>query len=188
MSPYFKLALDFGPLAVFFLFYKLTDIMTATVALVAATLICLAVSYAKERKVSPMPVITAVIVSIFGGLTIWLNDDTFIKIKPTIINLLSAALLLGGVLVKRPALKYLCGAAFPLTDEGWRILTLRWGIFFVFLAGLNEVIWRNFSMDFWVDFKVFGMLTLTMLFTFAQVPLLNRYAVEEEKPPSGDAV
>ena len=131
-----------------------------------------------------MPLISGVAVTLLGGLTLFLHDEYFIKIKPTFVNLLFASILLGGLYFQKPMFKYVLGHAFTLTEEGWRVLSLRWGIFFVFLAGLNEVIWRNFSTDFWVNFKVFGMLSLTMLFTLTQIPLLKKYWVEEAKEAS----
>lgn len=192
--PAVKLMLDLGPLAVFFVIYRLKGgsevagpegkegLMAATGALIVATLLSLAIQYWKERKLSPMPLVTGIGVTIFGTLTIVLNDELFIKMKPTIVNLLFALALLGGHIMGKPTLKYLLASAIALTEEGWRKLSLRWGVFFVFLAIVNEAVWRNFSTDFWVDFKVFGMLTLTMIFTAAQVPLIKKYMIEEEQP------
>jgi len=179
MSSGLRLLLDLGPLAVFFIAYRLGGLMAATAALIVATLLSLAVTYLKERKVAVMPLVTAVAVLIFGGLTLILQDELFIKMKPTFVNLLFAAVLLGGLACGRPLLRYLLEHAVHLTDQGWRILSLRWGVFFLFLAGLNELIWRSFSTEFWVNFKVFGMLTLTLLFTFAQVPLIQRHLVRQ---------
>ena len=174
-----KLALDFAPLAVFFVAYKLGGVMAATVALMVATSISTGVIYAVERKIALAPLITGGVVMVMGGLTIALKDPAFIKIKPTIVNLTFAAILLGGVFIgKRGLLKYVLDVAFQLTDEGWRILSKRWGFFFVFLAILNECIWRNFSEDFWVNFKVFGMFTLTIVFAVSQVKVLEKYKAE----------
>ena len=164
------------PLAVFFIAYKMGGVMAATVALMVATSISMGVIYGVERKIALAPLITGGVVMIMGGLTIALKDPAFIKIKPTIVNLSFAAILLGGVFIgKRGLLKYVLDVAFHLTDEGWRILSRRWGFFFVFLAGLNECIWRNFSEDFWVNFKVFGMFTLTIAFAVSQFKLVERY-------------
>jgi intracellular septation protein len=177
LSPNQKILLDFAPLAVFFLAYRLSGVMAATLALLAATLFGLALTYWAERKIALAPLITAGVVAVFGGLTLWLKDETFIKMKPTIVNGLFGAVLLGGVWIgKRGLLKPVLGVAFSLTEEGWRVLSLRWGVFFWCLAGLNEVIWRHFSTDFWVNFKVFGMLTVTLCFSLSQLRALRRYA------------
>jgi intracellular septation protein len=178
LHPHLKLLLDFAPLGVFFLAYRLGDVMAATAALIAATAVSLLVIYAVERKIAAAPLVTGIIVAVFGGLTLLLNDEAFIKLKPTIINLLFAGtLLVGAYGLKRGFLKYLLDIAFQLTDEGWLKLSKRWGFFFLFLAGLNEVIWRSFPTDFWVNFKVFGMFTLTMAFAVSQFKLIERYKV-----------
>ena len=176
-----QLWLDLGPLAVFFITYKTVGLIEATGALVVATLLSLAYTYHKTGSIAPMPLVTGIMVAIFGGLTVYLNDEQFIKIKPTIVNLLFAGLLLGGLLFRKSLLKVALGSALDMRDEGWKKLSLRWGLFFIFLAGLNEVIWRQFSTDFWVNFKVFGMLSLTIIFTLAQIPLMKRYMVEIEE-------
>ncbi len=170
--------LDLLPLAAFFVGYQLGDLMLATALIIAATLVSLGVIYHLERKLALNPLITAIVVTVFGGLTLLLNDELFIKMKPTIINCLFAAILLAGVYIyRRGLLKYVLDMALDLSDEGWCKLSARWGFFFVFLALLNELIWRNFSTDFWVNFKVFGMLTCTVLFTLSQIPLIKRYSV-----------
>lgn len=176
-----QLLLDLGPLAAFFITYKTVGLIEATAALVLATLLSLAYTYAKTKKIAPMPLITGVMVTVFGILTVYLNDEYFIKIKPTIVNLMFAAILLGGLFFKKPLLKFALGSALELEDKGWFILTKRWGLFFIFLACLNEFIWRSYSTDFWVNFKVFGMFTITLLFTFAQIPLMKRYLVDKSK-------
>ncbi len=168
--------LDFAPLAVFFVAFKCADVMLATAALVWATLISIAVIYLVERKIALAPLISGVLVTVLGGLSVWLQDDQFIKMKPTLVNLLFAATLLVGVWwLKRGLLKHILDMAFHLNEEGWRVLSLRWGFFFLFLAGLNEAIWRNFSTEFWVNFKVFGMLTLTVTFAMSQFRVIERY-------------
>ena len=174
-----KLALDFAPLAVFFVAYKLGGVMAATASVMIATTLSIGIIYAIERKLALAPLITGVVVLVMGGLTLLLQDPFFFKIKPTIVNLAFAAILLGGVFIgKRGLLKYVLDVAFQLTDEGWRILSKRWGFFFVFLAILNECIWRNFSEAFWVNFKVFGMFTLTIVFAVSQVRVLEKYKAE----------
>lgn len=173
-----KLLLDIGPLAIFFLAFKLSGVFAATAAIMGACLISLIVTYYIERKIAIMPLVSGVVIAAFGTLTLILRDETFIKMKPTMVNLIFASILLGGLYFKKPLLKYVLESALELSDEGWRILSLRWGLFFMFLAVLNEFIWRNFPTDFWVNFKVFGMLTLTMLFTALQIPLINKHGKE----------
>ncbi|MDX1974662.1 MAG: septation protein A [Rickettsiales bacterium] len=175
-----RLVLDLGPLAVFFLMYRFAGLLPATAAIIVATLAALAVSYLVEKRIAIMPLVSGVAITIFGGLTLILHDELFVKMKPTIVNCIFAAILLGGVWFKKPMLKYLLADAIILQEEGWMKLSYRWGIFFLFLAALNEAIWRHFSTDFWVNFKVFGMFTLTMFFTVSQIPLMKRYWIEEK--------
>jgi len=173
-----KLILDFAPLVVFFVVYKMSGVMAATAALIAATALSLAIIYAVERKIAPAPLITGIVVALFGGLTLALKDDAFIKLKPTFINLIFAGtLLIGAYGFKRGLLKHILDVAMNLTEEGWLKLSKRWGFFFLFLAALNEFIWRSYSMEFWVNFKVFGMFTLTVVFAVSQVRLINKYSV-----------
>jgi intracellular septation protein len=200
LSPGLKLLLDLGPLLIFFfansrpeLFAPLlatvlpnailsgerAGIFVATAVFIPAILAALAISYALTRHVAIMPVVTAVIVVVFGGLTLMLQNETFIKLKPTLVYLLFAAALLGGLAFKKPLLGMVFDSVFNLTDAGWRKLTLRWGVFFIAMAVLNEIVWRNVSTDAWVSFKVFGFLPLTLLFAAAQFPLLQKYAVTE---------
>jgi len=166
---------DYGPLAAFFAVYWLYDLTAATIAIMAATAVALVLALVLERRVPPMPVVTAVIVGVFGGLTLWLQDDTFIKMKPTIVQLIFAAVLLGGLLFKRPLLKPLLGSAWPLDDEGWNKLSFRFGLFFVAMAALNEIVWRTQSTDFWVTFKVFGILALTFVFVASQIYFMRAH-------------
>lgn len=174
--------LDFAPLAVFFVAFKLAGVMEATLALVVATVTSIAIIYAVERKIALAPLISGVLVTVLGGLSVWLHDEQFIKMKPTLVNLLFATLLLGGVVFfKRGLLRHVLDMAFHLTEEGWRVLSVRWGFFFLFLAGLNEVIWRNFPTEFWVNFKVFGMLTLTIAFAMSQMRVLEKYKAPEQE-------
>ncbi|WP_374652735.1 septation protein A [Dongia sp.] len=173
-----KYLVDFGPLAVFFVAYKIDGLMTATLALVVATVAALALAYGATRRLALMPLITAVVVVIFGGLTLWLQDKTFIKMKPTIVQGIFAIILFGGLILKRPTLQYVMGEALKLTDAGWRQLTFRFALFFAFMAILNEIVWRNVSEDLWIDFKVFGIFGLTILFSLSQMPLMKRHMVE----------
>ncbi|MGH6859202.1 MAG: septation protein A, partial [Phyllobacterium sp.] len=128
-----------------------------------------------------MPLVSGIVVLIFGTLTLYLHNETFIKMKPTIVNALFGVILLGGLFFGKALLGYVFDSAFKLNAEGWRKLTLRWGIFFLFLAVLNEVVWRSFSTDFWVAFKVWGTMPITLLFTFSQMPLIMKYAAEPGK-------
>ena len=173
--PMFKLATELGPLIVFFVANAKFNLFAATGAFMVAIVAAMIASYVVTRHVPMMALVTGVIVLVFGTLTLVLHDETFIKMKPTIINGLFGAVLLGGLALGRPLITYVLDAVFNLTDEGWRKLTLRWGIFFLVLALLNEIVWRNFSTDFWVSYKVFGTMPLTFLFAAAQVPLLMRY-------------
>ncbi|MCI5048857.1 MAG: septation protein A [Rickettsiales bacterium] len=170
--------LDMLPLGAFFIGYQLGDLMLATALIMVATVISLGVTYAVERRIATSPLVSGILVGVFGGLTLALNDELFIKMKPTIINCLFASVLLGGVYIfKKGLLKKLLEVAFTISDAGWLKLSARWGFFFLFLAILNEVIWRNFSTDFWVNFKVFGMMSCTIIFSIAQLPLIKKYAV-----------
>ncbi len=193
VNPLLKLALEMGPLMIFFFanakgewllerFPVLSNIgepiFVATALFMAATFIALGVSWVLTRSLPIMPLISGIVVLIFGALTLWLHNETFIKMKPTIVNALFGVILLGGLYFGKALLGYVFDSAFKLNAEGWRKLTLRWGIFFLFLAVLNEVVWRSFSTDFWVAFKVWGTMPITLLFTFAQMPLIMKYSTE----------
>ena len=178
MNNKLKMVLDIAPIAIFFVAFKLFGVITATAALMVATSASLLVTYLKTKKIATAPLVTGIVIAIFGTLTIVLHDDFFIKIKPTLVNLIFASLLLGGLACKKTLLKNVMESAVSVDERGWQILTLRYGLFFVFLAGLNEVIWRNFSTDFWVNFKVFGMFSLTILFTLLQTPLIKKHGLE----------
>ncbi len=177
--PWLKPTVDYGPLLVFLTVYFATDLLTATAALIAVTALALVLALWFERRVPWMPLVTAAVVGVFGGLTLWSGDEIFIKMKPTIAQLLFAAVLLGSLALGRPVLKPLLGAAWPMDDLGWRRLSLRFAIFFLVMAVLNEAVWRTQSTDVWVLFKVFGLLGLTMLFSLAQVPLMSRHRLPE---------
>lgn len=179
-NPLLKLAIEVGPLVAFFIANSRGGIITGTGVFMVATIISLGLSLSLFRRIPILPLATAVFVLIFGGLTIILNDDFFIKIKPTVVNTLFGVLLLGGLALKRLVMKPLLGTVLALTDEGWRKLSVRWAFFFFVLAILNEIVWRNVSTDMWVNFKVFGIMPLTILFSFSQVPLLTRYRLPEE--------
>jgi intracellular septation protein len=173
-----RLALDLGPLLIFFAAFKMGGFFVATAVFMVAIVAALGLGYWLERKISPMPVFTAVMVLIFGGLTLYLENKTFLKVKVTIIYAFFGLTLLGGLFFKRLFIKYVFAQAFELTEAGWRKLTLRWGIFFVVLAVINEAVWRNTSDDAWVSFKVWGIIPLIFLFALAQTPLVLRHQAE----------
>jgi intracellular septation protein len=181
---FIKLGLEIGPLGVFFLVNMQFGIFAATAAFMASVVIALAASYAFFRKIAVMPMVTGVFVMVFGGLTLYLQDDTFIKIKPTVVNLLFALMLAIGLAANKPILKTLLGEVLHMEDEGWRKLTVRWACFFIFLACLNEVVWRNFSVDMWVKFKTLGVMPLTFGFMMAQLGLLQKYQIVDTSEES----
>lgn len=180
LPPLLKLALELGPLVVFFIANTRAGIFAATGAFMVATLVSLAVSYALIRRLPVMPLVSGVVVVVFGGLTLALQDELFIKLKPTIVNTLFGSVLLGGLFFGKSLLGYVFDSVFRLDAEGWRKLTLRWGVFFFFLAALNEVVWRTMGTDFWVSFKVFGVMPITIAFALAQVPLITRHQLPDE--------
>ena len=169
---------EYGPIAAFFIAYYMADLFAATASIMTATALALGISYVVERRIPMMPLITAGIIGVFGGLTLWLQDETFIKIKPTIIQAIFGAILISGLLKKRLFLKSIMGAVWHITDEGWQILTVRFALFFFLMGALNEVVWRTQSTDVWVNFKVFGLMGLTIGFILTQLPLLKRYSIE----------
>lgn len=170
-----KLAVELGPLIVFFVANSRFGIFAGTGAFMVATVVALGVSQIVLGRIATMPLVTAGFVLVFGGLTLWLQNDYFIKIKPTIVNGLFAAILFAGLASGRLFLKIVFGDVMKLEEEGWRVLTMRWGIFFIVLAVLNELIWRCFSTDTWVAFKVFGIMPITFFFALAQVGVLKKY-------------
>ena len=183
MHPLLKFALELGPLVVFFIANGRGGIYVATGAFMIATFAALAIMWIVARKIAVMPLVSAGVVLVFGTLTIVLQDDHFIKMKPTMVNALFGLALLGGLWLRKPLLPYVLGDVFVLTDQGWRELTIRWGVFFLVMAVLNEVVWRTVSTDTWVAFKTFVYLPLTLVFAMAQVPLMTRHGVE---PPADE--
>ena len=179
MKSLYKLLIDIGPLAVFFIFYTRSGLQSSILPFMVATVIAVLFSYILEKKIPIMPTVGAAIVLLFGGLTIYFDNDVFFKMKPTIINVLFAVILYGGILINKPLLKYLLGAALKLEEAGWKILTQRWIGFFIALAVLNEIVWRTQSTDVWVNFKVFGILPITFIFTMTQFPLIKKYQIED---------
>ena len=178
LNPVLKLVLDIGPLVLFFVANSKFGIFYATGAFMVAVLVALAASYVMTRHIAVMPVVTAGIVLIFGGLTLLLHDELFIKLKPTIIYILFGGTLVGGLLFGKPLLGIVFDSVFHLQEEGWRKLTWRWALFFLALAILNEIVWRTQTTDFWVSFKLFGVVPLTFLFAALQYPLITKYSTE----------
>ena len=189
LNPLLKLVLELGPLVLFFIANAYSDrfgvaegrrIFAATAMFIVATLVALTVHYALVRKLPIMPLVSGVVVVIFGGLTLWLDNETFIKLKPTIVNTLFGVVLLVGLYFGKPLLAIVLDSVFELTDEGWRKLTFRWALFFFVLAALNEIVWRTQTTDTWVSFKVFGIMPITVLFALLQTPLLMRHELKRE--------
>ena len=181
LNPWLKFTLELGPLALFFIVYGKLGIFAATAVLMVGVVVTLVVSYAMLRRIPIMPLVTAAIVVIFGSLTLILHDETLIKIKPTALYLLFGGALFVGLAIRRPLLKILFDGALRVTEEGWRQLTWRWAFFFLALAALNEIVWRNTSTDVWVNFKTFGFLPLTLMFALAQAPLIVRFEAKGEE-------
>jgi len=179
LNPALKLVLDLGPLLIFFAANSRFGIFAATGAFMAAIVIALAVGYGLTRHLPVMPLVTAVVVLVFGTLTLVLHDELFIKVKPTIIYVLFGGVLLAGLGFGKSLLGVVFDSVFHLTEEGWRRLTLRWALFFLALAVANEIVWRTQTTDVWVSFKVFGVVPLTFLFAALQYPLLHKYAAPD---------
>jgi intracellular septation protein len=182
LNPMAKLALDLGPLVLFFFANSYRGIFFATGALMVATVVALAVSYALTRRIAIVPLATAGVVIAFGALTIWLQNEAFIKIKPTLIYVMFASILIAGLATGRPLFEYVLDGAFHMTHEGWRKLTWRWVFFFLGMALANEFVWRTFSTDVWVAVKTFAVIPVTLLFALAQAPLMMRYKGEKAEP------
>ena len=179
MKNFSKIIIDIGPLAIFFIFYTRGNLQSAILPFMIATVIAVLFSYIIDKKIPIMPTVGAAIILVFGGMTIYFDNEVFFKMKPTIINFLFAIVLYGGQILNKSLLKYLLGSALKLQDEGWKILTKRWIGFFIALAILNELIWRTQSTDLWVNFKVFGILPITFIFTMTQFSLIKKYHIED---------
>ena len=179
---FIKFITDFGPLLVFLFFYYNSDknLKIAIPPFIIATIIAIAIVWLLEKKIPMVPLIGGILITLFGGLTIYFDNPIFIYIKPTIINILfGLALLFGKYFTKEPILKKILGKSIMLSDEGWSILNKRWIIFFFALAFVNELVWRTQSEEFWVNFKVWGILPLTIIFTAFQISIINKYKVNE---------
>ena len=197
LPPLLKLALELGPLVLFFLTNAYADrfgyadhqrIYAATAIFIVATAVALSVNYLLIRKLPIMPMVSGVVVLVFGGLTLALQNEIFIKLKPTIVNAMFGMVLLGGLYFRKPLLAIVLDSMFELTEEGWRKLTFRWALFFFALAALNEIVWRTQTTDFWVSFKVFGIMPLTIVFALAQTPLLLRHDLSKKDDAAGSEV
>ena len=179
LTPTQKMILEVGPLMVFLIANQQTTLVKATGIFMATTFVALVIHYYLTRHVPFVPVVSALVVGIFGGLTVYFEDDLFIKLKPTIVNVLFGLILMGSLILKKPVLSMILGPVFKLDEVGWRKFTLRWALFFFFLAIVNELVWRTQSADFWVKFKVFGFMPLTFLFMATQMPLLKKHKLPE---------
>lgn len=175
-----KLLIEMGPLVAFFIANWKAGIFWGTGIFMVATAISLAASWIMTRKIAMVPLVSAIFVALFGALTLWLHSDLFIKVKVTLINALFGAVLLGGVAMGRSYIKLIMGEAVKLTETAWRTLSIRWGVFFFAMAALNEVVWRNFTTDQWVNFKVFGLLPLTLVFAVANAPFMAKHMIPDE--------
>jgi intracellular septation protein len=181
-----KLALDFIPLVAFFAAYKIGGVYWATGIIIVLTLLSLVIGYAMTGKVAKFPLFSTILITVMGGLTLYLQDDTFVKMKPTAANLIFAGLLGGGLVANRLFLKDLLGSAIEMPASAWRTLTWRWAGFFIALALLNEYVWRTMSESTWVNFKVFGLMGLTLVFAAANAPFMARHMATEPENPSAD--
>lgn len=181
-----KLALDFAPLVAFFIAYKLGGVYWATGIIIALTIISLLIGFVITGKIAKFPLFSGILITVMGGLTLYLQNDMFVKMKPTAANLIFAIILGGGLLSNRTFLKDLLGSAIDMPEAAWRNLTWRWVIFFLLLAGLNEYVWRTMSEATWVNFKVFGLMGLTMVFALANAPFMAKHMKHEDANPSAD--
>jgi len=185
-NPTLKLVLEMGPLVAFFITNWQYGIFPATAVLMVCVVVALGVSWTLTRHLPVMPVVTCVAVLFFGALTFFFNDELFIKLKPTIVNTMFGAILLGALAFGKPLLPIVLDSVMRLTEEGWRKLTLRWGLFFFVLAAINEIVWRTQTTDFWVSFKAFGIMPITIAFALAQVPLILKYEIKDPETPQPD--
>ncbi len=181
-----KLALDFAPLVAFFVAYKVGGVYWATGIIIALTIVSLIVGYLMTGKIAKFPLFSGILITVMGGLTLYLQNDMFVKMKPTAANIIFAAILSGGLFSRRLFLKDLLGSAIDMPEPAWRSLTWRWVIFFLCVAGLNEYVWRTMSEGTWVNFKVFGLMGLTMLFAVVNAPFMARHMKAESNNPSAD--
>lgn len=188
VRPGLRLALDLGPLLIFFAAYYFTskNVFIATGIFMAATAVAMLISWMKTGKVSAMLLFSGVMVLGFGGLTIWLHDESFIKIKPTLYYVMVAGILLFGLFTRKPTLKLVLGHAYPgLSERGWTLLSRNWAIFFLVLAATNELVWRTMSTEFWLGYKLWGALPATIIFAIANLPMLNRHGLSLDKSEAG---
>ncbi len=183
MKPWLKPLLEIGPVVVFFFTNARFGLTVGTASLMAATILSLIVMWVLARKIAVMPLVTAIFVMIFGGLTLYFDDAIFIKLKPTIVNTLFALIIFTSIALKRNLLPTLLGSVLRVSEEGWRVLAWRWGGYFLFLAALNEVVWRTQTTEFWIAFKIFGTLPITVLFALWQWPLLKKHQVPNPENP-----
>jgi intracellular septation protein len=181
-----KLALDFVPLVAFFVAYKFAGVYWATGIIIALTLVSLVLGYVITGKVAKFPLFSGILITVMGGLTLYLHNDMFVKMKPTAANLIFAGILGGGLLANRLFLKDLLGSSMDMPEQAWRTLTWRWAAFFLGLAGLNEYVWRTMSEATWVNFKVFGLMGLTLLFALANAPFMARHMPRDDDKTSAD--
>jgi intracellular septation protein len=186
LSQGLKMALDFAPLVAFFVAYKVGGVYWATGIIITLTIASLIIGYFVTGKIAKFPLFSGILITIMGGLTLYLQNDIFVKMKPTAANLIFAAILGGGLLSNRMFLKDLLGSAILLPERAWRSLTWRWVVFFLVLAGLNEYVWRTMSEATWVNFKVFGLMGLTILFALANAPFMAKHMQQEDPNPSAD--
>lgn len=182
-------AADYGPLLVFLIAYYVSDILTATAALMAASLVALVVSWGLARTVPWLPLVAAAILGVFGGLTLLFEDSFWIKIKPTVMQVIFAVALYGSLLLGRPLLKLMLNRAFEMPDAAWRVMTIRFSLFFLVMAAANELVWRTQSEEFWVTFDTVGQMGITFIFVMSQVPYMLRHheAMQAGKPEAGEA-
>ncbi len=180
MHPRVKMATDFGPLLIFFATFYTLGIMHATGAIIVATLIALGISYTIERKVAPLPLISGILITVFGGVTLLLNDPVYLILKTTIFYGIAAGTLFVGLMLDKPLIKYLFNSAFVLTHDAWRTLTWRWIALFILLAVVNVAVYFTLGLDFWVNFKVWGVMAIIFAFTFAQMPFIAKNQIEHE--------
>jgi intracellular septation protein len=186
LSQGLKVALDFAPLVAFFVAYKVGGVYWATGIIITLTILSLIVGYAITGKIAKFPLFSGILITVMGGLTLYLQNDMFVKMKPTAANLIFAMILGGGLMTNRMFLKDLLGSAIVLPEAAWRSLTWRWVVFFLLLAGLNEYVWRTMSESTWVNFKVFGLMGLTLLFALANAPFMAKHMQQENPNPSAD--